>query len=108
MKALPVEAQFSATYGIEIDDFNEDGNPDILLGGNFYKTKPEVGRYDASYGLLLAGDGKGDFEPVPAQESGIRIAGEVRDIISITTAKDKLILVSRNNESVLTFTTKRR
>ncbi len=108
IRALPVEGQFSATYGIEIADFNEDGNQDILLGGNFYKTKPEVGRYDASYGLLLEGDGEGNFEPIPAQESGIRIAGEVRDIISISTAKDKLILVSRNNESVLTFTTKRR
>jgi len=107
-KALPIEAQFSPVYGIEISDFNEDGNQDILLGGNFHKAKPEVGRYDASYGLLLAGNGKGDFQPVPAVESGIRINGEVRDIISITTAKEKLILVSRNNESALTFTTKKR
>ena len=108
VKALPVEAQFSPVYGIEIADFNVDGNQDILLGGNFHKTKPEVGRYDASYGLLLAGDGKGNFEPRSAAESGIRIDGEVRDIISISSAKKRLILVSRNNDSIVTYTTKQK
>ncbi len=105
-KALPVEAQLSPVYGIEIADFDADGNQDILLGGNFYKTKPEVGRYDASYGLLLAGDGKGNFTPLSADQSGIRIDGEVRDIISISSAKETLILASRNNDSILTYTTK--
>jgi hypothetical protein len=105
LKALPVEAQLSPVYGIEIADFDSDGNQDILLGGNFYKTKPEIGRYDASYGLLLAGDGKGNFTPVSASKSGIRIDGEVRDIISISSAKATLILISRNNDSILTYTT---
>ena len=95
-------------YGIEIADFNVDGNQDILLGGNFHKTKPEVGRYDASYGLLLTGDGKGNFEPLSAAESGIRMDGEVRDIISISSAKKRLILVSRNNDSIVTYTTKQK
>ncbi len=103
LKALPVEAQFAATYGIEIADFDEDGNQDILLGGNFYRSKPEVGRYDASYGLLLIGNGKGDFKPVTSNESGIKIEGEIRDIISIPYAGETLILIARNNDKILAY-----
>lgn len=103
LKALPVEAQVSPVYGIEIKDFDTDGNVDILLGGNLYNTKPQVGRYDASYGLYLKGDGKGGFEPKSATETGIRIEGEVRDIITLD---KKTILISRNSNSVLTYTIK--
>ena len=56
-KPLPLETQFSPTYAAEITDINGDGNPDILLGGNLYNVKPEVGRYDASFGSFLLGNG---------------------------------------------------
>ena len=62
LKPLPVEAQFSTVSGISVSDYDGDGKADILLGGNFYQSKPEVGIYDASYGLLLKGDGKGNFK----------------------------------------------
>ena len=38
----------------EVMDVNKDGNLDIVLGGNFYRAKPVVGRYDASFGLFLS------------------------------------------------------
>ena len=41
------------------------------MGGNFYQSKPEVGIYDASYGVLLKGDGKGNFTAVNEKQSGI-------------------------------------
>ena len=59
-----MEAQLSPMYGIAAEDFDKDGNIDILMGGNFYQSKPEVGIYDASYGILLKGDGKGNFTAV--------------------------------------------
>jgi len=55
IKGLPLKAQLSPTFGVLVGDFDSDGNQDILLGGNLHNTKPEVGRYDASYGLLLKG-----------------------------------------------------
>ncbi|MEO0340713.1 MAG: VCBS repeat-containing protein, partial [Bacteroidota bacterium] len=55
LKALPQEAQMTPIHAILVDDFNADGNPDILLGGNFYRSKPEIGIYDASRGLILLG-----------------------------------------------------
>jgi len=98
-KALPVEAQLSPMYGIAADDFDKDGNTDILMGGNFYQSKPEVGIYDASYGTLLEGDGKGNFAAVPAQQSGINIRGAVRNIEEMKTGKKKIIIVALNNEA---------
>ena len=105
LKPLPVEAQLAPMFGIELADFDKDGVVDILLAGNFYKAKPEVGRYDASYGLLLKGNGKGDFKSLSAKESGIKIDGEVRDIISMHSDKETLILVARNNDTIVTYKT---
>ena len=102
-KVLPVEAQVSPVYGIEMADMDGDGNTDILLGGNLYRAKPEIGRYDASYGVFLKGDGKANFTPVPANESGVWINGEVRDITIVRTNKGEIILVARNNDSILSF-----
>ncbi|HEY6978476.1 MAG TPA: FG-GAP-like repeat-containing protein, partial [Chitinophagaceae bacterium] len=98
-KALPTEAQLSPMYGIAADDFDKDGNIDILMGGNFYQSKPEVGIYDASYGTLLKGDGKGNFTAVPAQQSGLNVRGAVRDIQEIKTGKKKIIIFALNNEA---------
>jgi hypothetical protein len=74
---------------------------DILLGGNQYRVKPEMGRYDASYGALLLGDGNGKFACVPARSNGLSIDGEVRDIIAIKSGKRTVLVCSRNNNSVV-------
>ena len=105
LRPLPLEAQFSPVYGIEISDFDEDGNVDILLGGNLYSTKPQVGRYDASYGLFLRGNGKGDFTSIKASSSGINIEGEVRDIVALKSLNRRIILVARNNNSIVMYET---
>jgi hypothetical protein len=101
---LPVEAQFAPIYAMLIGDFNRDGNKDLLLGGNFYGVPPEQGRYDASYGCLLLGDGAGTLAPASLQSSGFVIAGEVRAIKSVQTASGKtLIMAARNNDTVVIF-----
>lgn len=103
---LPVEAQISPMYAIEIDDFDLDGNQDILLGGNLYNVKPEAGRYDASYGIFLKGDGHGKFIAVPSLNSGLKIEGEVRDFVMLKSKGRNLLLVARNNDSVSFYKTK--
>jgi hypothetical protein len=95
---LPAKAQFSSVYGLLADDINKDGNTDLLIGGNFYESKPEAGIYDASYGLLLTGNGKGGFTVHPSTESGIRTRGAVRDIIAIKAGKKNMLLFARNND----------
>ncbi len=73
------------------------------MGGNFYQSKPEVGIYDASYGLLLKGDGKGNFTAVNEQQSGILVKGQVRSISEIKLGKKKLLVFAMNNEAPKIF-----
>lgn len=105
VKPLPGPAQYSPVHALLTDDFNGDGKTDILMGGNLYRVKPEIGRYDASFGLLLTGDGKGGFIPMHSSQSGIRIDGEIRSFTLLRTARrnEKLLVVGRNNLPVLTY-----
>jgi len=102
-KSLPDEVQWSTMMAAEIMDANQDGYPDIIAGGNLYNVKPEVGRYDASYGALLLGDGKGGFRNIHAKFSGIKIRGEIRDFLVVETHGGKILLVARNNDSALVY-----
>jgi enediyne biosynthesis protein E4 len=100
LKVLPVEAQFSPVFGIKIEDVNHDKNPDLILGGNLFSVKPEAGRYDALHGLVLSGDGKGNFMSLNSQQSGIKLDGEVRHINAIRTGKGSLLAFVRNNDAI--------
>jgi enediyne biosynthesis protein E4 len=96
-KPLPVEAQLSVMYGAAAKDMDGDGKMDIVLGGNFYQSKPEAGIYDASYGCVLKGDGRGNFTAMKPEESGLVIKGAVRDMSFIKTKNKQLLLVVKNN-----------
>ena len=96
---LPVEAQLSAVFAIDIRDYDGDGLKDIFLGGNFYRLKPEVGRIDGFNGGYFKGGKDKQFTFVNAVESGLKIQGEVRDVQFF----DGKLFVARNNNSTLVF-----
>ncbi len=101
LRALPIEAQFSVVSALQSGDFDGDGKKDILLAGNFYGVTPLLSRYDASMGLLLKGDGKGNFSAISPAQSGFVTKGECRDIQLVTLANGKtIVLVMRNNEAL--------
>ena len=95
---LPQVAQFSPIYSLLLKDFDLDGDIDIIAGGNLYNAKPEIGRYDASFGLFLENDGKGKFE-VPDSGYGFKLKGEVRSII----LSNSNLVVDRNSDSIAIF-----
>jgi len=102
LQPLPVEAQFAPIYASLAGEFDGDGKTDLLVGGNFYGVIPVLGRYDASYGLLLRGDGKGGFTAVDMAESNLVIDGQVRDMKMLRGPKgERLIVVARNNDKVM-------
>ncbi|MEN2283780.1 VCBS repeat-containing protein [Algoriphagus sp. SE2] len=79
-KALPRMAQKSWIFAIQVTDLNGDGHLDLILGGNLEQAKPEVGKYDASYGEILMGTGDGSFEYWPNSQHGMRLDGDIRAI----------------------------
>jgi hypothetical protein len=101
---LPAEAQFSPLYAIFAEDFDHDGNCDMLLGGNQYRAKPQTGINDASYGLLLKGSGGESWKPLPALESGIFTKGEIRDMLPIILGNKRIMVIARNNEPLQFYT----
>lgn len=83
---LPKEAQYSPIYAMEVIDYNNDKSPDVILCGNNSKFKIRLGKFDANYGVLLQGDGKGGFRYVPQAVSGFNIWGDVRSCLAINNA----------------------
>jgi hypothetical protein len=100
IKPLPTESQFAPIYAISASDFDKDGVIDLVLGGNLYNVKPEVGSYDASYGQFLKGTGNGDFTVYSMAESGLFLDGEIRDFKIFSHKQNDLLLVSKNNSTV--------
>ena len=45
--------QLSSINAVVIHDFNKDGLPDLLMGGNQFGFQPMFGRLDASLGYVL-------------------------------------------------------
>ena len=102
LQSLPMEAQFAPIYAALAGDFDGDGKTDLLVGGNLYGVTPALGRYDASYGLLLRGDGAGHFAPVDMERSNFVIDGQMRDLKLLRAADGRrLIAVARNNDRLL-------
>ncbi|MFB6287021.1 MAG: FG-GAP-like repeat-containing protein [Candidatus Bipolaricaulia bacterium] len=77
-RPLPSEAQLSTALHAGVADYNNDGHEDLFLSQNFFPVRDEMPRSDAGRGLLLRGNGHGDFEAIPGHRSGIKVYGEQR------------------------------
>ena len=100
---LPVEAQLAPVYAILARDIDKDGKKDLVLGGNLYNVKPEVGRYDAGYGISFKGKGDGEFEVLSPQKSGLYLEGEIRDFKVTKNKGQEMLMVIRNNDAMQFF-----
>lgn len=96
---LPTMAQISPLMKTHLLDINQDGHLDILGAGNFFETETETIRYDGGSGIILLGDGKGEFTTLPNRESGLLLNKDVKDIELIQLAGGGTgVLVANNND----------
>ncbi|HEY5392453.1 MAG TPA: FG-GAP-like repeat-containing protein, partial [Hanamia sp.] len=98
IKKLPPMVQLSSVNAIHCMDVNEDGKPDLVLGGNLYTFLPQFERLDASFGDILLNDGKGNFKWVEQKKTGLNVQGMVRDIAEIPGKNGPYVLFLINNE----------
>ncbi len=100
-EAMPLQAQFSRVSSAIINDFDGDGKTDILLAGNFYPYRVQLGKCDASLGLLLKGNSNKNFTPVDPSTDNCYISGDVRNMIVVKDAQgENIIVVAKNDDAV--------
>ena len=105
---LPLMAQLAPVFGIVSTDLNNDGVQDLFLAGNFYGLKPQTGRLDASYGVTLMGNSKGQYTYMPPAASGLLVKGEARDIKTIAGVNgNQYLVVAMNNQPLYLFSHKK-
>lgn len=98
-KPLPMAAQTAPIFAITALDYDKDGHKDLFLAGNTFQTRIRFGRSDANRGLLLRGDGKGNFTAIPQNRSGFGLEGDVRSVVPVG---DKL-LIGVNRQGVRVY-----
>ena len=103
IKPLPNMAQLSSTNGVVIEDFNKDGHLDIALAGNLYNSEVETPRNDAANGLILKGDGNGNFTSMPYVKSGFFAPGDVKGLGSLIINGLHYLVVVNNNDNIQFF-----
>ena len=108
-QALPNEVQFSPVCGATFMDYDTDGRIDLVMAGNFFDVLPEIGRYDASYGLVLRNTGKTStgtitYEAINPAVSGFFVKGQVRRMARL---KQGQLVVAKNNDRTQIFTLKK-
>lgn len=101
LEPLPIQAQVSVLNGIVVEDFDGDGNLDVVINGNDYGTEVSVGRYDALNGLYLKGDGNGNFSPLSILSSGIFISGNGKALVTLKSQSGKCLLAASQNKGPL-------
>jgi hypothetical protein len=107
MHNFPNEAQLSSINGMIIDDFNKDGNLDILAAGNLFNMEVVTPRNDGSIGVYMEGDGKGGFKIKPARESGFFAPDDVKSLALVKLKNnEKMVLVGKNNGKLQIFKNK--
>jgi hypothetical protein len=102
---LPLQAQFAPVSTILYQDYDADGNKDLLLMGNKTDNRLKLGSMDANYGCLLKGNGKGAFTYVSQSLSGLSVTGDIKSAVNILVKKQPYLIIGAFNEGLQFYTT---
>ncbi|GAB2570813.1 CRTAC1 family protein [Spirosoma areae] len=101
VKPLPVVAQAAPIFGMLAQDVDGDGNEDAILLGNEHGSDLVAGRMDAFNGLVLKGNGKGEFVPLPMSQTGFYVPGNAKALVSFPDPKGRLQIAATENRGPL-------
>jgi hypothetical protein len=101
-KALPMQVQFSPAFTLTALDYDKDGNEDVLVCGNINRARLRFGKYDANGGILLKGDGRGNFQYIGQQQSGFSLWQDVRSVVTV----NQTLLFGINQNKIKAYTLK--
>lgn len=102
-RALPLAAQVAPVCALHLMDVNSDQHLDAVLAGNITQARVKLGRLDGLHGLVLLGDGRGHFNPMPAAQCGLQVHGAVRGICGAKTARGQALIFGVNDEAVRAY-----
>lgn len=103
---FPNIAQVAPVFGLTTGDFDGDGNLDLLLTGNSYASDAQIGRYDASQGLVLLGNGRGGWLARQPAQSGFLADGDQKALVHLRAGKRTIWVASANNGPLRVFASK--
>ncbi|MEO6357354.1 MAG: VCBS repeat-containing protein [Ferruginibacter sp.] len=101
MQPLPVMAQLAPLNGMVTGDFNNDGNLDVAICANDYGNEVGDGRYDAMNGLVLLGNGNGNFAAQTILQSGLFVPGDAKALIKLKGPNNNYLLAASQNRGAL-------
>ena len=94
---LPFMSQISSVNDIALDDYNNDGFMDVFLVGNNYNINTQLGKLDASHGIILLNNKIGFFDESLDQD--FDISGEARNIEKLLINNEMFYVISINNDA---------
>jgi hypothetical protein len=101
--ALPIAAQVAPVNGLLTEDVDDDGKLDLIMTGNDFGNEVFAGRYDGFTGLILKGNGKGNFNTIPSAVSGFYVWGDAKALAKVSVRKEDLFVATQNKDSVKVF-----
>lgn len=104
LKPLPRPTQIAPVNGQQIDDVDNDGNLDLILIGNDFGNEIISGRYDALNGVVLLGDGKGEFHALSTLESGFVVPGDAKALARLSDKNNDMYIATQNRDSLKIYT----
>ena len=99
---FPNIMQISFLRDFLINDLTGDGSPEILAAGNLYASSMQEGRYAADRGSVITGF-PNHPTILPNRETGISLRGDIRRIAHLDYQGQDLVMVARNNSSIMWF-----
>jgi enediyne biosynthesis protein E4 len=100
---LPMETQFSMNRIILSDDFDKDGNEEILLLGNQTANRLKMGAIQANKGMLLKQRADKSFEYVNQVKSGLKIQGDVKSALTLKVDGKRVLLIGASDQPLQAY-----